>query len=248
MAFLHAPGNDAVMARRVRIRLEGAADSISGLVDAPRAASAALVLAHGAGAGMEHPFMSAVAQGLADRGLAVLRFQFPFMERESRRPDGPAVAHAAIRAAVRFAAGRFGDLPLYAGGKSFGGRMTSQAQSQNPLPGVRGLFFLGFPLHPAGKTSTQRAAHLADVRIPMLIVQGTRDALGSTRSLQRVITHLKLAARLHPVSQADHAFHVPARSGRTDQAVLEDVIDVLAQWITGPPKRAARSRRVTPSI
>jgi predicted alpha/beta-hydrolase family hydrolase len=227
------------MTRRVRIPLERGA-AISGLINAPRAPQApwaVIVLAHGAGAGMDHAFLQRVASGLAASGLAVVRFQFPYMEHGSRRPDRPAVAQAAVRAAVEFAGRRFGKLPLFAGGKSYGGRMTSQAQAQRPLPGVRGLFFLGFPLHPAGSPSTERAAHLASIRIPMLFMQGTRDALGPANTVAKVIGALRLPARLHAVAQADHAFHVPARSGLSDAAVVDAVLDVLAQWAKGLEKK-----------
>src|SRR3954451_4353678 len=158
----------------LKITLQGAV-AVSALLVRPANARACLVLAHGAGAGMSHPFMETVATGLGDRGVATLRYQFPYMEKGSKRPDAPAVAHAAVRAAVDEAARRCPGLPLVAGGKSFGGRMTSQAQAIAPLPGVRGLMFLGFPLHPPGKPSSERAAHLAEVKIPMLFVQGTRD-------------------------------------------------------------------------
>ena len=158
----------------------GQGGSVSALLVRPRASRACYVLAHGAGAGMTHRFMEEVALGLADRDIATLRYQFPYMEKGSKRPDAPAVAHAAVRAAVAEAARRCADLPLLAGGKSFGGRMTSQAQAIKPLPGVRGLVFLGFPLHPAGKPSTERAAHLGQILIPMLFVQGTQEKLAES--------------------------------------------------------------------
>src|SRR5688572_27368778 len=154
---------------------EGA--TVSGLLDAPADARACYVLAHGAGAGMHHTFMAGIASGLAQRRIATLRFQFPYMEQGSKRPDSPKVAHAAVRAAVQEAAKRLPNLPLFAGGKSFGGRMTSQAQAAEPLAGVRGLVFVGFPLHPAGKPSVERAEHLGQVQVPMLFLQGTRDTL-----------------------------------------------------------------------
>src|SRR5262249_40886044 len=165
-------------------------ESVSGLLLVPDRPLACLVLAHGAGAGMTHPFMATAAAELADRGIATLRYQFPYMERGSRRPDSPKVAHAADRAAVDEAARHFADLPLFAGGKSFGGRMTSQAQAVAPLPGVRGLAFLGFPLHPAGKPSDDRARHLFAVRIPMLFLQGTRDVLADPRLIAEVASSL----------------------------------------------------------
>ncbi len=191
-------------------------------------AFACLILAHGAGAGMRHPFMTAVADGLAQRGVSTLRYQFPYMEAGSKRVDRPPVAHAAVRAAVLAAAG---SLPLFAGGKSFGGRMTSQAHALDPLPAVRGLVFFGFPLHPAGKPSTDRADHLSDVHIPMLFVQGTNDALAEFGLIEQVAARLGPAAALFSIADADHSFHVPARSGRKDDQVLGDMLDEVARWM-----------------
>lgn len=205
--------------------------SVSGLWLAPPDARAALVLAHGAGAGMTHRSMAAIAEGLAERGVATLRYQFPYMERGSRRPDPPPVAQAAVRAAVAEAARRTPALPLYAGGKSFGGRMTSQAQAAAPLDGVRGLVFFAFPLHPAGKPADTRAAHLAEVQSPMLFLQGTRDALAELDLLRPVIDRLGARAMLTLADGADHAFHVPARSGRSDADVLAALLDVAAAWM-----------------
>lgn len=192
---------------------------------------AAYVFAHGAGAGMVHPSMAAIADGLAARGIATLRYQFPYMEQGGKRPDPPAVAQATVRAAVAEAARRCGDLPLFAGGKSFGGRMTSQAQAKAPLAGVRGLVFLGFPLHAAGKPSSERAAHLAEVKIPMLFLQGTRDALAELDLLEPVVKRLGARATLHLAKEADHSFHVLKRSGRTDAEVLDEVLDAFAAWV-----------------
>jgi uncharacterized protein len=189
------------------------------------------VFAHGAGAGMAHAFMSAVAEGLAARGIATLRYNFPYMERGSKRPDPPKVAHAAVRAAVAEAALRWPDVPLFAGGKSFGGRMTSQAQAIEALPGVRGLVFVGFPLHPAGKPSDDRAAHLAEVKVPMLFLQGTRDELADFPLLQGVVQRLHDRATLERFDEADHSFHVPARTGRRDAEVLADLLDRMAAWM-----------------
>lgn len=205
--------------------------SVSALLLAPTDARACYVLAHGAGAGMTHPFMDANAHGLAMRGIATLRYQFPYMERGSRRPDTPRVAHGAVRAAVVEAAHRLPGLPLFAGGKSFGGRMTSQAQAAAPLPGVRGLVFLGFPLHPAGKPSEERAAHLLEVDVPMLFLQGSRDELASLALLEPVIAKLGAKATLAVFADADHSLHVPARSGRTDAQVLDEALDTLVAWI-----------------
>jgi predicted alpha/beta-hydrolase family hydrolase len=204
--------------------------TVSGLLDPAEEPVALYVFAHGAGAGMRHVFMSAVASGLAARGVTVLRYQFPYMEAGSRRPDRPAVAHAAVRAAVGKAAALAPGLPLFGGGKSFGGRMTSQAQAASPLPGVVGLVFLGFPLHPAGKPSTERAAHLEALRVPMLFVQGNRDALADMDLLQAVVGRLPNAT-LSLLEAADHAFHVPARTGRSDAEVLDGMCDVAASWM-----------------
>jgi predicted alpha/beta-hydrolase family hydrolase len=204
--------------------------SVSALLIAPVNARAGYVLAHGAGAGMAHPFMAAVANGLAARGIATLRYQFPYMERGSKRPDAPKLAHATVHAAVTEAARKLPGVPLFAGGKSFGGRMTSQAQAESPLPGVQGLIFLGFPLHPAGKPADERAAHLSDVRVPMLFLQGTRDDLAELSLLEPLITRLGTGATLRLFERADHSFHVPAKSGRRDAQVLEELLDALAAW------------------
>ena len=206
---------------------------ISGLLQAPRGARACYVLAHGAGAGMTHPFMAAVADGLAERGIATWRYQFLYMERGSKRPDPPKLAHAAVRAAVAEAAKRLPKLPLIAGGKSFGGRMTSQAQAAAPLPGVRGLAFLGFSLHPAKQPSRDRGKHLLDVQVPMLFLQGTRDALAMTGEIEPMCAALGTRATLRLFEHADHSFHVPARSGRTDAQVMNDVLDAFEAWANG---------------
>jgi predicted alpha/beta-hydrolase family hydrolase len=212
---------------------------VSGLLHAPPRARACCVLAHGAGAGMTHPFMAAVAAELAQRDIATLRYQFPYMEQGRKRPDLPALAHATARAAVAEASRLRPDLPLVAGGKSFGGRMTSQAQAAAPLPGIRGLAFLGFPLHPAGRPSRERGRHLFDVRIPMLFLQGTRDTLATPDQLVPLCDALGERATLRLFENADHSFHVPARSGRTDAEVRGDVMDALAAWIDGAIGRAA---------
>jgi predicted alpha/beta-hydrolase family hydrolase len=216
-------------AERVTFEVD-AAHLVSGLLLAPQGAHACCVLAHGAGAGMSHPFMEAVAAGLAERGLATLRYQFPYMELQKRRPDAPRLAHATVRAAVEEASRRVPELPLIAGGKSFGGRMTSQAQAASPLPGVRGLVFLGFPLHPAGHPSDDRAAHLFDVKIPMLFLQGTRDDLADLALLQPLVGRLGPRATLRPFEDADHSFHVPARTGRKDADVMRELLDTLGAW------------------
>jgi predicted alpha/beta-hydrolase family hydrolase len=202
---------------------------VSGLLQAPPDARACYVLAHGAGAGMTHPFMAAIADGLAERGIATLRYQFPYMEQGSNRPDSPKVAHAAVRAAVLEASKL--KLPLFAGGKSFGGRMTSQAQAVSPLPGVRGLVFLGFPLHPPGKPSDERAKHLFDVNVPMLFLQGTRDDFADLKLLEPLGQQLGARATLKLFQDADHSFHVPARTGRKDSQVRDELLDAMAEWI-----------------
>lgn len=204
---------------------------VSGLLERPANARACYVLAHGAGAGMQHQSMAAVAEGLAALGLATLRYQFPYMEQGKRRPDPPPLCHATVRAAVAQAARLVPGLPLIAGGRSFGGRMTSQAQALAPLPGVRGLAFFAFPLHPAGTPSDTRAEHLARVAIPMLFLTGTRDALAERTLLEPVVARLGGRATLSLIEDADHSFHVPARSGRNDAQVLEDVLRRLAAWI-----------------
>jgi predicted alpha/beta-hydrolase family hydrolase len=214
----------------------GNATSVSALLLQPPRARACFVFAHGAGAGMNHAFMAAVASGLGERRVATLRYQFPYMEKGSRRPDSPAIAHAAVRAAVAEAARRCPELPLIAGGKSFGGRMTSQAQALAPLTGVRGLAFLGFPLHPAGEPSDARAAHLADVHVPLLFVQGTRDKLADLPLLEPLLRRLGATVQLHVIEEADHSFHVPARA-RADRDVLSEVMDVMAAWIDVVLKR-----------
>jgi len=207
------------------------AQSVSVLWQAPSGARACLVLAHGAGAGMTHKSMTALADGLAERGVATLRYQFPYMERGSRRPDSPAVAHAAVRAAVAEAARRAKKLPLFAGGRSFGGRMTSQAQAKAPLPAVRGLVFFAFPLHPPGKPATERAGHLADVSLPMLFLQGTRDEFAQLDLLRPVVAGLGERARLELIQDADHSFHVPAKTDRKDAEVLAQILDMAAGWM-----------------
>ena len=201
------------------------------LLEAPRGARACYVLAHGAGAGMTHPFLAAVAKGLASRGIATLRYDFPYMQRGSKRPDTPKVAHAAVREAVEEAARVAPKLPLVAGGKSYGGRMTSQAQALAPLPGVRGLAFLGFPLHAPGNPSSERGDHLADVKVPMLFLQGTRDDFAQMDLLKPLVKKLGAGATLHTFEDADHSFHVPARTGRNDADVREELLDALAAWI-----------------
>jgi uncharacterized protein len=207
------------------------AQPVSGLFTRPRAARACFVFAHGAGAGMMHPFMAAFAADLAARKIACLRYQFPFMESGSKRPDSAAAAHATVRAAVAAAAKLAPNLALFAGGKSFGGRMTSQAQAESPLPGVRGVAFLGFPLHAAGKPGVARAEHLSSVKVPMLFLQGDRDTLADLALLRPIVKRLGARARLVIFPQADHSFHVPARSSRTDAEVRGEIADALSCWL-----------------
>jgi predicted alpha/beta-hydrolase family hydrolase len=208
----------------------GKAGPVSALLVRPDKARACFVFAHGAGAGMTHSFMEAFANGLGERGIASLRYQFPYMEKGSRRPDPPVIAQAAVRAAVEQAGRSCPGQPLIAGGKSFGGRMTSQAQAAATLPGVRGLAFIGFPLHLAGKPSTDRAKHLSDVHIPMLFLQGTRDSLAEVPLIEPVVKRLGPLARLHLVEGADHSFHVLARSGRNDHEAMSEILDAFADW------------------
>jgi uncharacterized protein len=192
---------------------------------------ACLVLAHGAGAGMNHPFMDAAAQGLAARRIATLRYQFPYMEQGSKRPDRAPLAQATVRAAVGEANKCLPELPLFAGGKSFGGRMTSQAQAQAPLDAVRGLVFFGFPLHPAGKASDRRAEHLFQVAVSMLFLQGSNDKLAERTLLESVLHKLGPSVSLHIATDADHSFHVPARSGRRDADIMAEILDAVAAWV-----------------
>ena len=208
----------------------GSAGGVSAVLMRPQDARACYVLAHGAGAGMRHASMEAIAAGLAERGIATLRFQFPYMEKGSKRPDPPALAQATVRAAVAEAEKACAGLPLIAGGKSFGGRMTSQAQAKTPLDGVKGIAFFGFPLHPAGKPSSDRAAHLADAKIPMLFLQGTRDALADLSLLKPVVKSLGNKVTLHLAEGADHSFHVLKSSGRNDREVLAEILDAFAAW------------------
>ncbi len=216
-------------AEPIAIAVDGAT-RVSALLLVPTRARACYVLAHGAGAGMTHAFMAAVAQELAERGIATLRYQFPYMDKGGKRPDPPKLAHATVRAAVAEAARRLPKLPLIAGGKSFGGRMTSQAQAITPLPKVRGLAFLGFPLHPAKQPSSERGKHLFEIEVAMLLLQGTHDALASLDQLEPLCEALGARATLKLFQDADHSFHVPARTGRTDPQVRSDVLDALAAW------------------
>ena len=215
------------------LRIEVGDDRVSALLIRPPDAKALYVFAHGAGVGMTHKSMVSNAEGLAVRGIATLRYQFAYMEKGSKRVDPPRVAHAAVRSAVAEAARLAADLPLFAGGRSFGGRMTSQAQAESPLPGVRGLAFLGFPLHPAGKPGIERAAHLEQVRIPMLFVSGDRDALAELQLLGPVVAGLGDRATLHVIGDADHSLKVRANSGRSSVEAEAEALDAIAEWMIG---------------
>lgn len=204
---------------------------VSGILMTPLEPKACFVVAHGAGAGMRHPFMENLAHDLAARRVATLRYQFPYMERLSRRPDPPALCHAAVRAAAREAGVLRPDLPLIAGGKSFGGRMTSQAQAAIPLAEVRSLVFLGFPLHPPKQPSDTRAEHLSKIRIPMLFVQGTRDEFAQPELLNPVISRLGSLATLRLLPDADHSFRVPARGHTTRAQTNTTMLDAIVDWI-----------------
>ncbi|MBV8854780.1 MAG: hypothetical protein JOY91_15310 [Sinobacteraceae bacterium] len=204
---------------------------LAALLLLPAAAHACLVFAHGAGAPMAHPSMERQALALCAAGVATLRFQFPYMQRAARRPDPPAVCHAAVRAAVAEASRQLPAMPLFAGGRSFGGRMTSQAQAAAPLAGVRGLIFFAFPLHPAGKPGIERAAHLDRVHLPMLFLQGTRDGLAELVLLQSVVARLAPRATLELIEEADHSFHVPRATGRTDQQVTTVLATRCSTWM-----------------
>jgi uncharacterized protein len=227
---------DNVDAKPVTIEVN-ATTRVSGLLNSSPDSKACFVVAHGAGAGMLHPFMAKLATDLAGRGIATLRYQFPYMEKNGRRPDPPALCHAAVRAAVGAAHAMLPGLPLFAGGKSFGGRMTSQAQAAGPLPEVRGLAFLGFPLHPPKQPSDSRAAHLLKVQVPMLFLQGARDLYAEPELLNPLITLLADRATLVLLPDADHSFHVPARSRFTSAQINDDMIDALAGWIGAVARR-----------
>lgn len=206
------------------------AGPVSGLLQRPKPAELLYVLGHGAGAGMRHPFLQEVADALGAVGVATFRYQFPFMEEGRRSPDPPHVAEATVRSAVMAAARAAPELPLIAGGKSFGGRMTSSAASKSPLPGVRGLAFLGFPLHPPNRPADTRAQHLGDVQLPMLFLQGTRDDLADLELIRGVCRRLGAGATLHVVDDADHSFHVPKRAARSAEEVVQELATTLAAW------------------
>ena len=213
------------------LKIQVGDEQVSGLLLRPRTAKALYLFAHGAGAGMTHRTWNPMRRVFAERGIATLRYQFLYMEKGSKRPDAPRLAHAVVRAAAAEAVRLVPDLPLFAGGRSFGGRMTSQAQADAPLPGVEGLAFLGFPLHPAGRPGIERAGHLARIEVPMLFVSGGRDALAELDLLRPVVAGLGGRATLHLVSHADHSFRVAARSGRTAADAEGEALDAVANWI-----------------
>ena len=215
------------------LRIRVGDESVSALLIRPTDAKSLYLFAHGAGAGMTHKSMASNAEGLATRGIATLRYQFPYMEKGSKRPDSPKVAHSAVRAAAAEALRLAPDLPLFAGGRSFGGRMTSQAQAISPLLEVRGLAFLGFPLHPAGKPGIERAEHLSRLQVPMLFVSGARDALAEMDLLKPVVAGLGERSTLHTIADADHSLKVPGKSGRTPAEVEGEALDAMAEWMLG---------------
>ncbi len=215
----------------MQLKIPVGEEQVSGLLLRPIGAKALYLFAHGAGAGMAHRAMESNARGLAERGIATLRYNFRYMEKSSKRPDPPKIAHVAVRGAAAEAMRLAPDLPLFAGGRSFGGRMTSQSQAEEPIPGVRGLIFLGFPLHPAGKPGIERAEHLARVRVPMLFVSGDHDALADLNLLNHVVEGLGELATLHVVCGADHSFKVPASRGRTSADAEAEALDAVADWI-----------------
>ena len=213
------------------LRIPVGKESVSGLLIRPSNARALYLFAHGSGTGMTHSSLVSNAVGLSERAVATLRYQFLYREKGLKRPDVPKVAHATVRAAASEAARLAPDLPLFAGGRSFGGRMTSQAQAESPLPGVIGLAFIGFPLHPAGKPGIERAEHLDRVEVPMLFVSGARDALAETDLLRNVVARLGERATLHEIADADHSLKVPAKSGRTAAEAEAEALDAMAEWM-----------------
>ena len=213
------------------LRIPVGKESVSGLLIRPSNARALYLFAHGAGTGMTHGSLVSNAVGLSERAVATLRYQFLYREKGLKRPDVPKVAHATVRAAASEAARLAPDLPLFAGGRSFGGRMTSQAQAESPLPGVIGLAFIGFPLHPAGKPGIERAEHLDRVEVPMLFVSGANDALAETDLLRNVVARLGERATLHEIADADHSLKVPAKSGRTAAEAEAEALDAMAEWM-----------------
>ena len=220
-----------VAAKEVRFAVSEKAGAVSGLLKLPKDASALLVLAHGAGSGMRHRFMEEVAAKLADHSIGSLRYQFPYMEKRTKRPDSEGVLTDTVRAAMVAAKKQSGDLPLFAGGKSMGGRMTSLAAAKASLDGVRGLIFFGFPLHAAGKPGAERAKHLSEISLPLLFLQGSRDALADLKLLRPLCQHLGQRAELFVVDGGDHSFHMLKSAKRSDQDVLNAVVEKAADWM-----------------
>jgi predicted alpha/beta-hydrolase family hydrolase len=214
--------------------------AVSGLLDRPGEARALLVIAHGAGAGMRHRFLESLVERLNQLSIATLRYQFPYMEQGRKRPDRQSVLLPTVRAAVAAAVEIAGELPLFAGGKSMGGRMTSLAAASEPLAGVRGLVFFGFPLHAPGHDTSERADHLTAIDLPMLFLQGTRDRLARLDLLEPACARLGARATLHIVDGGDHSFHVLKRSGRTDDEALDELAQQTAQWTRRLARAAAR--------
>jgi predicted alpha/beta-hydrolase family hydrolase len=215
--------------REIVIDAGARSGEVAGLLQIPSQASRLLVFAHGAGAGMRHAFMDSMASALGEHGIATLRYQFPYMQKKSGRPDPPAVLQATVRGAVRAGAAAAPDLTLLAGGKSMGGRMTSLAAAEEPLEGVHGIVFFGFPLHPAGSASSERGAHLSRVTLPTLFLQGTRDRLADLELLRPLLAAIPLAT-LKIFEGADHSFHLPKSAGRTDSDVLSEIARTVADW------------------
>jgi len=218
-----------VTQQAIRFAVEGRGD-VAAVLERPENARQLLVLAHGAGAGMSHPFMKSLSTELGSVRVATLRYQFPYMEERRRIPDSPAVLLSTVRAAVRVASQAAPDLPLFAGGKSMGGRMTSQAAAEHALDGVRGLVFFGFPLHPPNRPGTTRAEHLAKVTVPMLFLQGTRDTFADLKLLRPICTKLGPQVRVHIFNDADHSFHIPKSTGKTDLGVLRELVETFSSW------------------
>ncbi len=217
--------------RKITVEVPEANTRVRGLYLQPENARLLFVFGHGAGAGMTHPFMTAIAIGLAKHGVATLRYQFPYMESGRKGPDPKPVLLSTIRAAVSHAGNLGNKIPLFIGGKSMGGRMSSMAMAQDPMPGVQGIVFLGFPLHPPGVPSDDRGAHLAEVTVPMLFLQGTRDKLADLRLLKPVIKKLGELANLHIIEGGDHSFHLPKSQGKSDADVLGELSEIAAQWM-----------------
>ena len=207
------------------------AGTVSGLLIKPNKAQVLLVLAHGAGAGMRHSFMEKIAAKLANCNVATLRYQFSYMQKRSKRPDPQRVLTETVRAAVAKARKEAGNLPLFAGGKSMGGRMTSLAAAEQPLDGVRGLLFFGFPLHAAGRPGAERGQHLLDIKIPLLFLQGSRDALADLKLLKPLCARIGKRAELYVADGGDHSFHMLKSAGRSDDDVLDELVEKVVEWM-----------------